>query len=285
MSLMSTELSRWQAVPFLWKDTTSLEAPPDFFDERQLPRLVGWTQRMMHFDRQLARRLTEKRIRGLKVWEYGNLLSLLAARPESRTWTVLDVGPGNSSMPLFVADRVDRVITIDYADALEPRNAARTRASVERGVPHVAASMLDMPFAAGIFDLVTCISTIEHLDDLGNGRQVPYDEFLARTRTATREMARVLRPGGYLYITTDACIPELQPIDSWSRKRPPGDVRWSIYGIDDIPTTFLGEANDCGLQVISSGDFSARTLIDDARRSSYRGRYCTTFILFACKLP
>jgi SAM-dependent methyltransferase len=188
-------------------------------------------------------------------------------------------------MPLFVADLVGRVITIDYAQALEPRTATRARASAARGVPHVAASMLDMPFAPGSFDLVTCISTIEHLDDLGNGRQVARDEFLARTRTAIRQMAAVLRPGGYLYITTDACIPELQPIDSWSRKRAPGDVRWSIYGVEDIEGTFLDEARSAGLQVISSGDFSAQTLIEDEDRSSYRGRYCTTFILFACKLP
>ena len=47
----------------------------------------------------------------------------------------------------------------------------------------------------------------------------------------------------------------------------------------------LTTAGAAGLQLISAGDFSPDTLIHDEARSSYRGRYCTTFILFACKLP
>jgi SAM-dependent methyltransferase len=277
------DVARLRALPLFWREASAIEQPPDFFDRRQLRDLRGWTQRMMHFDGQLARRLAEKRTRGLKAWEYGNLFSLLAARPQSREWSVLDVGPGNSALPFYMAGHVGAVTTLDYDRALEPVSRENRTRYLERDLSYVCGSMLDLPFATGSFDLVTCISTIEHLDDLGDARQVPYADFLARTRAGLAEMSRVIRPGGYLYLTTDACVNDLQTIDRWSAKRPPGDTRWSIYRLEDIAETFLGELEHNELAVVSAGDFDAHKLLADAARSTYRGRYCTTIIVFARK--
>jgi SAM-dependent methyltransferase len=63
----------------------------------------------------------------------------------------------------------------------------------ERGATALAeASALTVPFAAGSFDLIICIDTIQHLTPAGADRQ------------ALTEFARLLRPGGLLYLRTNS---------------------------------------------------------------------------------
>lgn len=68
---------------------------------------------------------------------------------------------------------------------LDPEAVAIARARVEGGVAHAAAEAL--PFRTGSFDVVYCVSTLEHVSD---------------ARRALREMARVLHPEGKLYLHT-----------------------------------------------------------------------------------
>ncbi len=65
------------------------------------------------------------------------------------------------------------------------------------GVAVVRADLMCAPFAPGSFDVVTCISTIEHvgLDVYGQGG----DEF--GDEVAMRHLRRLLRPGGRLLLT------------------------------------------------------------------------------------
>lgn len=92
----------------------------------------------------------------------------------------LDVGSGNGEL----IDRVIREFQVkphacDYRGDLM---------SVEGVTVEVANLNIDpLPYADASFDLVTCTEVIEHLEHY---------------RAALREMARVLRPGGVLVVTT-----------------------------------------------------------------------------------
>lgn len=65
----------------------------------------------------------------------------------------------------------------------------------ERGASALSlASAVQLPFASNAFDLIICIDTIQHLSPAGA------DE------SAVREFARVLRPGGALYLRTNSAV-------------------------------------------------------------------------------
>ncbi len=99
--------------------------------------------------------------------------------------TVLDVGfatsPYLSRLPLDC-----RVLAIDV------RPTRR-----QPGLHVIRGDLLSAPFRFGSFDVITCVSTIEHtgLDVYGQGP----DEF--GDEVAMRHMRRLLRPGGRLLLT------------------------------------------------------------------------------------
>jgi SAM-dependent methyltransferase len=83
-------------------------------------------------------------------------------------------------------EAAERAGALTWGVDLDPEAVAIARCRVLRGViAHAAAEAL--PFRAGSFDVVYCVSTLEHVSDA--------------TR-ALREMARVLRPEGQLYLHT-----------------------------------------------------------------------------------
>jgi SAM-dependent methyltransferase len=97
--------------------------------------------------------------------------------------TVLDCGCGPGSITLGLAERVapGRVVGIDVAD--QQVTAARALATEReiRNVRFERASIYDLPFPDGAFDLAFAHTVLEHLGD---------------PLRALREMRRVLRPGG-----------------------------------------------------------------------------------------
>ncbi|HYI81638.1 MAG TPA: methyltransferase domain-containing protein, partial [Acetobacteraceae bacterium] len=175
--------------------------------------------------------------------------------------------------------------TLDLPDAIEQPPAAGGM------VRRVDGSMLDMPFSDFSFDLVTCISAIEHLD--GNPAMherdpeaypmLSYEQYVQRTGEAVRELARVVRPGGHLYLTTDVFLPDLQHTDAWAKGRP-GPIR-SAYRFETLEDTFLPAVAGAGLELVGTPDFRRALLEGSADRSSYRGRYFTTFALVARRPP
>lgn len=111
-----------------------------------------------------------------RVWRlYGGNARSAAPR-------ILDVGCGTGVTGMSFA-RVGRVFGVDSsARALE---FAR-----RRGLTHIARSVGEaMPFATGVFDLITSSDVLEHIED---------DE------AVLREMARVARRGGLLVIVVPA---------------------------------------------------------------------------------
>lgn len=254
------------------------------FDESDLEKLKHYAQRLMAYDYSMFERLSDPRLKGLRAWEYGLLLAFLKRSGDIRNWNLLDVGPGRSILPAFMAEMTETVTTLDYESPLEkPTEYTQAKLKESRISSHQG-SMLALPFENEKFDLVTCISVIEHLDDMGEGKQTSYEEFIKRTKTGLSEMIRVIKRGGYLYLTTDAYILQMQKeVDQWSKKRRPGNVIWSAYKYPEIQEVFLNMVDQGGLKLVGKPEYDRELLISDSKRSCYRGRYFTTFAILGRK--
>jgi SAM-dependent methyltransferase len=100
---------------------------------------------------------------------------------------ILDAGCGGGGMPLSLAEEADWVVGMDLVDRFRD---AGTRLAAERGQRNLVflqANGLALPFRTASFDAVLSHAVIEHVDDA--------TQYL-------RECARVLRPDGWLYLST-----------------------------------------------------------------------------------
>jgi SAM-dependent methyltransferase len=101
--------------------------------------------------------------------------------------SVLDAGCGGGGMPLSFAEEARRVVGIDLA----PRFAdAGHRLAAEHGLRNLSFARADgqaLPFRDASFDMVLSHAVIEHVADAA---------------LYLRELARVLKPGGTMYLST-----------------------------------------------------------------------------------
>ena len=140
-------------------------------------------------------------IHASKQWEYLYALDALdaldargrAGSTEGAPLRIADLGGGRGALAPYLAHRGHRVEAFD----LDFKWDAGGDASVEVRFRHWArtvgmrasfGSLYNVPAADGTFDVVTCISVVEH---------VPYKEY------ALAEALRILRPGGLLILTFD----------------------------------------------------------------------------------
>jgi SAM-dependent methyltransferase len=100
---------------------------------------------------------------------------------------VLDAGCGGGGMPLSLAEEAESVVGIDLA----PRfHDAGHRLAAEHGLRNLHFARADgqaLPFPDAAFDMVLSHAVIEHVADA--------PQYL-------RELARVLKPGGFMYLST-----------------------------------------------------------------------------------
>jgi SAM-dependent methyltransferase len=100
---------------------------------------------------------------------------------------VLDAGCGGGGMPLSLAEEAGLVLGIDPAERFQD---AGVRLGRERGLRNLKFALADgmfLPFRDGTFDLVLSHAVIEHVSD---------------ALLYLRECARVLKPGGHVYLST-----------------------------------------------------------------------------------
>lgn len=249
-----------------------------FINKSELASLSGETVEIMAFDSYLRNRLSDSSIDGLKAWEYAKLTSFIG---DFRGLQVLDVGPGDSTFCLFLAQKGASVTTIDYPQPMAPDKEGFRERCQEKGVSVHCGTMLNLPYKNEVFDLVLCISTIEHLDMTPDWEPIPYQDFIALTKKALLEMARVIKRGGFLYLTSDAYEPALQKTDNWSL----GAIYDGIgaaYSVHEIDEVFVNTLERTGLALVDGRDYRS-SLLDNPQRCNYRGRYFTTFSVLAQK--
>jgi SAM-dependent methyltransferase len=100
---------------------------------------------------------------------------------------VLDAGCGGGGMPLSLAEEARQVVGIDPFNRF---GDAGMRLARERSLAHLHFALADgmaLPFRDGAFDLVLSHAVIEHVSD---------------APLYLRECARVLAPGGRVYLST-----------------------------------------------------------------------------------
>lgn len=108
--------------------------------------------------------------------------------------TVLDAGCGTGAYSRAIIDRVSRIAALDLSEGM--LGAARNSLSAEAKAGRIAfhrGSILELPFAAGVFDAVMVNQVVHHLGDHA-------DTGFTRLERAVAEFARVLRPGGALVV-------------------------------------------------------------------------------------
>jgi SAM-dependent methyltransferase len=100
---------------------------------------------------------------------------------------VLDAGCGGGGMPLSLAEEATFVVGIDPAPRFQAAGVSLARERGLRNLTFAQADGMRLPFRAAAFDLVLSHAVIEHVADA--------PRYLS-------ECARVLAPGGHVYLST-----------------------------------------------------------------------------------
>ena len=129
-----------------------------------------------------------------------------------------------------------RALEVGYAFAEPPYLAALLRAGFDEltgvdlaeadvpGMKTVQADVRDLPFESGAFDLVLCVSTLEHVGADNSGYGLPAEDDGASRLTALRELRRVLARTGRLLITVPCGEPgdygwfRQEDVHGWTRQ-------------------------------------------------------------------
>lgn len=123
-----------------------------------------------------------------RQWEYPYHAANMPQEPQR----VLDAGSGITFYPFYLASLGHQVSCCDLTDSLT-RAFEEARRATSLPVEFFGASIAEMPFADETFDVLSCVSVLEH---------VPSE---LRVKVV-REFARVLRPGGRLIVTADVSL-------------------------------------------------------------------------------
>lgn len=130
-----------------------------------------------------------------KIWENASILQQLDELEVPQEAEIVDIGSGGMFFPVYlVAEGGYPHVTLTDSLAARP-DIGQLIAAQERAygisLPFHAVGAESMPmFPSETFDVVMCISTIEHVD------ANRHDDVL-------REMHRIAKPGGLLFITSD----------------------------------------------------------------------------------
>ena len=150
-------------------------------------------------------------------WERAQALNWLLGNTQVKLGRVLDVGPRDG----YIMGVLERHGAAVSGLELSPPAVEYARA---HGHDVLQGDVRAMPFGDGEFDLVNCLHVLEH---------VPEPE------AALREMWRVVKPGGYLYVVVPREHGEGQI---------PRRAHWAFFPDMDSVTGLMKKVADCEVQ-------------------------------------
>jgi ubiquinone/menaquinone biosynthesis C-methylase UbiE len=140
---------------------------------------------------------------------------------------ILDIGCGTGDHLLLVSQTLERRAMLYGVDFSERAVRQAMRKLSGRAIVCVA-NVHTLPFSSGCFSTVTAFGVIEHVSD---------------ARAALAEIARVLAPGGSLYLTTSNYFSVLQMINVLRRnvsRYPYGYQRnWQVDQLCELISKYL----------------------------------------------
>jgi SAM-dependent methyltransferase len=136
---------------------------------------------------------------------------------------VADLGAGPGQIGALIRDRGTTVVALDLSPAMA------TIAHERLGLPAAAGDLTALPLASGSVAAITAFYTLIHLED-------------PAVAQATREIARVLRPGGAALVAVHLGD-EVVHLDEWLGEEV--DVDFRFFATDDL----VGHLGDAGLRI------------------------------------
>jgi SAM-dependent methyltransferase len=187
-----------------------------------LIRAIGWRAAMLHGDPCVVDR-----------WRF--------ARRNLRPGALrtLDAGAGNGGFSMLAASRGNTVVAVSFADGELRRAQQRVRLAGVRGVSFRLGDLREIEQFSdelGMFDQILCLEVIEHLIE---------DEQLVR------RLARLLRPGGRLLISTPSADHRPLVGEGISGIEDGGHVRWGYS-----PQRLAEMVESAGLTLVRQGAVS-----------------------------
>jgi len=110
----------------------------------------------------------------------------------------LDFGCGFGGISFQLADNIEEVYAIDaYIDRLKFLNIIREQEGIHNIFPLCNSNVLNLPFSNKFFDLISLVGVFEYLP-----MSIHEKTIHGAQQDCLGEIARVLSPGGYLYLAT-----------------------------------------------------------------------------------
>lgn len=167
-----------------------------------------------------------------RFWEYASILQQLEELAVPFDAEMVDVGAGASFFDPFCALKYPRLCCTDsmkYGDVGPMVAAQRAHYAVDLPLHDLPCEDMS-PFADGAFDVTMCISTIEHVDG--------HDAALS-------ELARITKPGGYIFITSDYFrdLPQWEASPSRHLQVTPYMKDYVLDLPNMIPAEFVGDTD------------------------------------------
>jgi|PlaIllAssembly_1097288.scaffolds.fasta_scaffold20482_3 SAM-dependent methyltransferase len=154
--------------------------------------LKPYVERLKNHERQMAAKgLPYRKDHEHREWEYASVLQQLDALDITPPAKILDTGSGaNYFAPLLKMDGYDLAVndSMAYGDITDWLR--RQCFGLGITIPLIVSPVEKLGLEDGQWDVAMCISVIEHL---------AVEQFEA----GIRELARVTKPGGFVFITSD----------------------------------------------------------------------------------
>jgi SAM-dependent methyltransferase len=184
-----------------------------------LVRLVGWPATILHGDPCVTDRWV-----WVRRWLRG---------PNART---LDAGSGNGGFAMYAARRGNETLGLSYAPHEVVASERRAATLGIEGVTFQVGDLRELDKMApelGLFDQIVCLEVAEHISD---------------DTKLIGDLARLLRPGGRLLLTSPYVKHRALWSEQLSEAEDGGHVRWG-YSHEEIADLFAA----AGLRVVDQG--------------------------------